>query len=91
MIVEKDSATLGYLREITKPLNADHHEVCKYTNQQDSNYKNVRDVLRFMVERFKSKGMQQRPYLLVDIAAWACYFCFVLTQYTANEDSIKEC
>ena len=56
MIVEKDSATLGYLGEITKPLDADHHEVCKYNNQQDSNYKSVRDVLRSMVERFKAKG-----------------------------------
>lgn len=56
MIVEKDSATLGYQGEITKPLNADHHEVCKYINPQDSNYRSVRDVLRSMVEQFRTKG-----------------------------------
>ncbi|KFY14348.1 hypothetical protein V492_02683 [Pseudogymnoascus sp. VKM F-4246] len=55
MVVEKDSATLGYHGEITKPLNADHHDVCKYINQQDSNYESVRDVLRSMVERFQKK------------------------------------
>lgn len=58
MIVAKDSATLGYLGEITKPLDADHHQMCKYSNQQDPNYKSVRDVLKSMVERFKFKGIQ---------------------------------
>ena len=56
IIVEKDSSTLGYPGEITKPLNADHPDVCKYINQDDSNYKSVRDVLRSMVERFRKKG-----------------------------------
>lgn len=55
IIVEKDSSTLGYPGEITKPLNANHHDVCKYINQDDSNYKSVRDVLRSMVERFRKK------------------------------------
>ena len=56
MIVERDSSTLGYPGEITKPLNADHHDVCKYMNRDDSNYQSVRDVLSSMVERFRKKG-----------------------------------
>lgn len=58
MIVEKDSSSLGYPGEITKPLNADHHDVCKYVSQEDSNYKSVRDVLRSMVEKFGTKGSE---------------------------------
>ena len=56
MVVEKDSSTLGYPGEIQKPLNGDHHDVCKYINLQDSNYKSVRDVLSSMVRKFKNEG-----------------------------------
>ena len=64
MIVERDSSKLEFPGEITNPMNADHHDVCKYINQDDSNYKSVRDVLCFMVERFGKKGKG----LLVDFA-----------------------
>jgi hypothetical protein len=56
MIVERDSSTSGYPGEITKPLDADHHDVCKYMNKDDSNYKSIRDVLSSIVERFRNKG-----------------------------------
>jgi hypothetical protein len=69
MIVERDSSKLEFLGEITKPMNADHHDVCKYISQDDSNYKSVRDVLSFMVERFGKKGKG----FLVDFA-----ICFQL-------------
>lgn len=55
MIVERDSATLGYAGEITKPLDADHHDVCKYVSREDSNYRSVRDVIRSLVGQLKSK------------------------------------
>ncbi|KAI7777971.1 hypothetical protein LA080_002883 [Diaporthe eres] len=59
MIVERDSATLGYAGEITKLLDADHHDVCKYISRQDSNYRSVRDVIRFLVGQFKSTVLKK--------------------------------
>jgi hypothetical protein len=63
MVLEKDSSILGYPGEISKPLNADHHDVCKYISQQDSNYISVRDVLTSLVGRFRKKG-ERRPYII---------------------------
>jgi hypothetical protein len=56
MIVERDLVTLGYVGEITKLLDADHHDVCKYISRQDSNYRSVRDVIRSLVGQFKLTG-----------------------------------
>lgn len=88
MIVEKDSATLGYLGEITKPLDADHHEVCKYINQQDSNYKSVRDVIRSMVERFRSKGNME---IVCRISRWGLpYRCRSLVNTRLMITALRE-
>ncbi|KAL8901138.1 MAG: hypothetical protein Q9207_005354, partial [Kuettlingeria erythrocarpa] len=46
MVLEKDSSILGYPNEVSKPLDADHHNVCKYTSQEDPNYVSVRNALR---------------------------------------------
>ncbi|KAL2171802.1 hypothetical protein VTG60DRAFT_1499 [Thermothelomyces hinnuleus] len=46
MIVQKDSADLGYPAEISSPLDADHHGVAKFKSVEDPNYQQVRDVLR---------------------------------------------
>jgi len=56
MVLEKDSSTLGYPKEISKALTADHHDVCKYSSPADPNYVSVRNILRSLVERFRSKG-----------------------------------
>ena len=56
MVLEKDSSILGYPGEISKPLNADHHDVCKYTSQDDSNYVSVRDVLKTLVGNLGLRG-----------------------------------
>ena len=52
-VLDKDSSVLGYPNEISKALNADHHDVCKYSNPEDSNYVSVRNVLRSLVGRFR--------------------------------------
>lgn len=57
MVLEKDSSILGYPGEISKPLDADHHYVCKYTSQQDPNYLSVRNVLRSLIGRFGKNGL----------------------------------
>ncbi|TGJ81284.1 hypothetical protein E0Z10_g7485 [Xylaria hypoxylon] len=56
MILEKQSSLLGYENETAKPLNANHHDVCKFTGPDDSNYRSVRDALRSIVNtlRFSS-------------------------------------
>lgn len=52
MVLEKDSSILGYPGEISKPLDADHHNVCKYTSQKDPNYVSVRNVLKSLIGKF---------------------------------------
>ncbi len=52
MVLEKDSSILGYPGEISKPLDADHHNVCKYTSQKDPNYISVRNVLKSLIGKF---------------------------------------
>ena len=49
LIVEKESATLGYPREGSNALNADHHTICKFKNREDRNYVSVKRMLRLWV------------------------------------------
>ena len=55
-VLEKDSSILGYPKEVSKALNADHHDICKYSDPEDPNYISVRNALRALVGRFHSKG-----------------------------------
>lgn len=55
VIVERDSAVLDYPDEISSPLNADHHNVCKYTSPQDSNYISVKNVISAILSKVKMK------------------------------------
>ncbi|KAF2145863.1 uncharacterized protein K452DRAFT_244254 [Aplosporella prunicola CBS 121167] len=58
MIVDKDSSVLGYPEEVSRPLNADHHEVCKYSGPNDANYLSVRNALKTLATRFIFKGAE---------------------------------
>lgn len=49
LIVERDTGVLGYPGETLQPLNANHHDVCKYKTPQDSNYLSVLGALRSVV------------------------------------------
>lgn len=55
MVLEKDSAILGYSKEISRPLNADHHGVCKYSSPEDANYISVRNALGTLAEEIARK------------------------------------
>ena len=57
MVLGKESSVLGYPGEVSKSLNADHHDVCKYTSQEDSNYVIVRNALETLVRSLQSMGM----------------------------------
>ena len=54
MILERDSSILGYPGEISKALNADHHNVCKYDSPRDPNYITVRNALQSFISRIIS-------------------------------------
>jgi hypothetical protein len=44
MIVDKASATLGYAKERSSLLNADHRGVCKFDHPTDPNYQTLRNA-----------------------------------------------
>ena len=60
LVLDKDSSVLGYPREVSRALKADHHDVCKYSSQDDPNYVSVRNALKSLVNRFMSKGVNIR-------------------------------
>ncbi|CAN9375787.1 unnamed protein product [Alternaria alternata] len=59
-ILEKESAILGYPGEISRAMNADHHDVCKYYSPRDANYISMRDVLKTLVDRVRTMGISFR-------------------------------
>jgi hypothetical protein len=56
MVLEKESSVLGYPGEISKPLDADHHGVCKYDSPNDPRYITVRNVLKSLVGKAKPES-----------------------------------
>lgn len=50
MIVERDSATLGFKHERVQLLNANHRGVCKFDSIRDPNYLTVKNALVTIVE-----------------------------------------
>jgi WD40 repeat protein/pimeloyl-ACP methyl ester carboxylesterase len=57
MILQKESSILGYPDEISKPLEADHHDVCKFSSREDPNYVCVRDILQYLVAKARSQDL----------------------------------
>ncbi|KAI1487334.1 hypothetical protein F5X96DRAFT_672759 [Biscogniauxia mediterranea] len=49
MILDEESAKLGYPGEISRSLNADHHGVCKFETPDDSNYKVILGAIKSLV------------------------------------------
>ncbi|KAI0813427.1 NACHT and WD domain protein [Xylaria sp. FL0064] len=49
LIVDPDSATLGYPEEKQIPMNADHRSICKFAAPSDPNYIVLRDALAVTV------------------------------------------
>ncbi|PWY73489.1 NACHT and WD domain protein, partial [Aspergillus eucalypticola CBS 122712] len=68
LIVDPDSATLGYREEQQIPLGADHRSICKFDAVTDPNYITVRNALALTVGRIShsvvtSKTQQVRNQL----------------------------
>lgn len=55
LIVDKDSATLGYRNERREYLNANHREVCKFQTRKDINYRTVRNALASTIDDLKAE------------------------------------
>lgn len=47
---------LGYPGEISMPLDADHHDVCKFESRVDPRYVAVRNVLKNLVKKGQREG-----------------------------------
>lgn len=56
MVLEKESSVLGYPGEISKPLDADHHGVCKFTGPDDPRYITVRNMLNSLIAKANPKS-----------------------------------
>jgi hypothetical protein len=56
IIVDKASATLGYAKERTSLLNADHRNICKFDLPTDPNYKTLRNAFITTVDSILSEG-----------------------------------
>lgn len=70
LIVDPDSATLGYPEEKQIPMNADHRSICKFLNSADSNYVTVRNALVSTVDRISKSGVLH--CILSDVIANKC-------------------
>ncbi|KAG8525535.1 uncharacterized protein KY384_009179 [Bacidia gigantensis] len=57
IVLDKDSSILGYTKEISRPLDADHHGMSKYSSPDDPNYVSVRNALSSLVKTFQSGGL----------------------------------
>lgn len=51
IMVDKESGRLDYPREMSSPLHADHHTVCKFESPADQNYVAVVGFLRQLLDR----------------------------------------
>ncbi|KAK3997916.1 hypothetical protein QBC44DRAFT_392249 [Cladorrhinum sp. PSN332] len=56
MVLEKDSSILGYPGEVSKPLDADHHGVCKFDSILDPRYIAVRNALLSVISKVVGKA-----------------------------------
>jgi WD40 repeat protein len=59
MVLEKESSVLGYPSEISRPLQADHHEVCKYSSPTDPSYISVKNTIKSFLALLRSTAVQQ--------------------------------
>ncbi|KAL7945337.1 hypothetical protein V8C42DRAFT_54964 [Trichoderma barbatum] len=53
IVVDKESAILGFDKERIEAMNADHRHVCKFITREDSNYKMLRNALHTAIDEVK--------------------------------------
>ncbi|KAI0204153.1 hypothetical protein F4808DRAFT_475592 [Astrocystis sublimbata] len=60
IVLEKDSSVLGYPAEISRPLQANHHNICKFSSPADPNYISVRDAITSLITQHQGKNSENR-------------------------------
>ena len=55
LIVDPESATLGYREEKQIPMNADHRSICKFDSPADPNYTLIRNALASTIKTITSR------------------------------------
>ncbi|KJK75176.1 hypothetical protein H634G_09522 [Metarhizium anisopliae BRIP 53293] len=58
LILDPESAKLGYPGEVSRSLNANHYHVCKFETPQDTNYRVVVGALKSIVSSIHSTGTE---------------------------------
>ncbi|KAI8628879.1 hypothetical protein F5Y19DRAFT_99967 [Xylariaceae sp. FL1651] len=58
MVLDEDSAKLGYPGEISRSLNADHHDVCKFESPDDPNYRAILAAMKSLVSSHSRTSTQ---------------------------------
>jgi hypothetical protein len=53
-----NSSTLGFPKEASAPMTADHHNVCKFKGRDDPNYISLINTLRSWATRFNPMGLE---------------------------------
>ena len=57
LIVDPNSATVGYREEKQISINADHRSICKFDTSSDPNYVTIRNALVGTVDDMCKRGM----------------------------------
>ena len=71
LVVDKDLAVLGYSNERIAYMNANHRDICKYTDKNDANYLLLRNALASTIDGYRGRkslsqhdlDMEQRSLL----------------------------
>ena len=61
IVVDRNSATLGYAKERVWPLEADHRGICKFNDQSDPNYKILRNCFSKSIKEIEIAGNATVP------------------------------
>jgi hypothetical protein len=67
VIVNKDSACIGYRHEHTEPMDEDHRGICKFDSQDDPSYHRIRDHLSSVVYHLTQTGRLNSSVLCSEI------------------------
>ena len=65
VVVEKDSAVLGYPGEQVVMVNANHRGICKFDHQSDPNFVTVSNVIGTVVDSLSKLGANLQPLYLL--------------------------
>ncbi|KAK6855325.1 NACHT and WD domain protein [Apiospora arundinis] len=58
LVVTEDASKLGYPGEVSRSLNANHHDVCKFATPDDANYRAVMGAIKAIVNSFAESHVE---------------------------------